>query len=385
MASNWDLIVLGIGGFGSAAAAHAARAGARVLGLEQHEICHSLGSSHGETRIIRKAYFEHPDYVPLLEHAYRNWADLEQASNRKLFERVGLFLAGEENSLVVKGTSDAARMHNLPLEHLSPAEARERFPDYAFRDSDAILFEADAGFLRVEECVRQHVELAKRHGAEIREQAVVQGWKPSGNGVEVRTASEVLYADRLIVTAGAWTSRLLINLGIPLEVKRKVAFWFDTPKDRYQFPDGKPTFFFDRPSGEFYGFPSIDGATVKLAEHTGGKTVDNPDAPNREESPEDLHNVLPFVRESLPHLTERRRHSVCFYTCTPDGHFIIDRHPEFPQVTIGAGFSGHGFKFTSGLGEALSDLALQGRTSQPIQFLSIAAGLNRLHRRPLNA
>lgn len=378
MTTNWDLIVLGIGGFGSAALAHAARAGLRVMGLEQHEIGHSLGSSHGETRIIRKAYFEHPDYVPLLEHAYRNWADLEMASGRKLFERVGLFLAGESESLVVRGTSEAARLHHLPLERLTAAAARNRFPDYGFRESDTVLFEADAGFLRVEECVRSHVELAKRHGAEVRERVPVLNWKPRGSGVEVLTESEVFRAERLIVTAGAWTTRLLANLGIPLVVKRKVAFWFGSPPERYQFSHGKPTFFFDRPEGEFYGFPSIDGSTVKLAEHTGGSVVENPDAPNRKEIPEDLRNLGPFVRESLPYLKDQSRYSICFYTCTPDGHFIVDRHPEYPQVTIGAGFSGHGFKFTAGIGEALSDLAVRGKTLQPIQFLSIPSGVERL-------
>lgn len=377
MTSNWDLIVLGIGGFGSAALAHAARSGARVLGLEQHQIGHSLGSSHGETRIIRKAYFEHPDYVPLLEQAYRNWADLESASGAKLFERVGLFLAGDADSLVVSGTSEAARLHQLPLDRLTATEARHRFPDFAFRDSDTVLFEKDAGFLRVEECVRKHVELAKQFGADVRENVSVQHWKPVGQGVEVQTDSETFHADRLIITAGAWTNRLLTSLGIPLVVKRKVAYWFETPPQRYQLSNGKSTFFFDRPSGEFYGFPSIDGHTVKLAEHTGGLTVQNPDTPNRDELPEDLQNVLPFVRESLPYLAAKDHHSVCFYTCTPGGHFIIDRHPEHPQVTIGAGFSGHGFKFTAGLGEALSDLALRGKTSQPIQFLSMAAGQER--------
>lgn len=377
MSSSWDVIVIGLGGFGSAALAHVARRGKRVLGLEQHQVGHHLGSSHGETRIIRKAYFEHPDYVPLLERAYANWAQLEADCETKLFERVGLFLAGEAESVVVKGTSEAARLHKLPLERFTADDASRRFPDFAFRDDDTVLFEADAGFLRVEDCVRRHVEVARRFGAEVREEIRIQSWQPVGTGIEVRTESEVFRADRLIVTAGAWSAQLLQQLGIPLVIKRKVAFWFASPSDRYRLSDRKPTFFFDRPSGEFYGFPSLDGSSVKLAEHTGGSVVSNPDQVNRLELPEDLRNVLPFVRESLPYLGDRVRHSVCLYTCTPDGHFIVDRHPEYPQIVFGAGFSGHGFKFTAGLGEALADLALDSSTRQPIEFLSLPSAVER--------
>lgn len=373
MQNTWDVIVLGAGGFGSSALFHLAQRGLRVLGLEQFSLVHDRGSSHGETRIIRKAYFEHADYVPLLERGYELWAELESLSGKKLFEKVGLFLAGHAGSEVVTGTWSAAQQHRLPVERMSPDESRRRFSGFQFADEDVVLFEQDAGFLRVEDCVRTHLEQAQKFGAEIRGGEPALSWRTTSQGVEVRTAKATYSANRLVMAAGSWTGPILRELNLPLRILRKVPFWYRTSADQYLLSDGSPCFFFERPTGQFYGFPSIDGSSVKLAEHTGGNEIVDPAQVCRDLLPEDLQNVGPFVKDSLPNLRDPLRHSVCLYTCSPDGHFIIDRHPEFPQVVFGAGFSGHGFKFTSVIGSILADLAIEGGTALPIDFL----GLNR--------
>ncbi len=387
-ANNFDVIVLGIGGFGSGTLYHLARRGARVLGIEQFGVAHDRGSSHGETRIIRKAYFEHPDYVPLLHRAYELWSDLEQETNRQLMHRVGLFIAGSPDCESVAGTLHAARLHNLPLESLDPAAARKRFPGYRFHEDFKIVFEPDAGYLEVENCVAAHVAAAISHGAQLRTNETVIGWQSDGKRITVRTATEEFSAASLVITAGPWAGEILgkclsTSEGSLLRVVRKPLFWF-AAGDTFDVSRGNSTFFFEtpdrfdtpggeeNPGGQFYGFPRIDGRTIKLAEHTGGETVADPLTVDRTPHAADLARVSAFLREFMPSIEPVPvRHSVCMYTKTPDSHFCIDRHPDWENVVFGAGFSGHGFKFTTVLGEALADLALAGRTDLPIGFLSV--------------
>lgn len=369
MATTWDCIVLGVGGMGSAAAAHLARRGVRVLGLEQHPLVHDWGSSHGETRIIRKAYFEHPDYVPLLQRAYENWRSLEAEQGRRLFEPTGLFLCGPESGEAVGGTLLAAKQHSLPLESLSPAEARRRFEGFRFPEESRIVFERDAGFLHVEACVRAHCDSAQQHGATLRSGETVCRWTSDGRTVRVFTDREIYEAASLIITAGPWASRLLREIRVPLVVLRKVLLWFESRPAAYRFT---PCFLYEEPEGEFYGFPSLDGTSIKVAEHTGGDTVDDPALVDRLLHPADVERVRTFVTSRLSGVSGTvLKHRVCLYTKTPDSHFLIDRHPEFRNVAVGAGFSGHGFKFASVIGEVLADLALNGETSLPVGFLGL--------------
>lgn len=379
MTHTCDTIVLGVGGFGSGVLFHLARRGVRVLGIERFGIAHDRGSSHGQTRIIRKAYFEHPDYVPLLRRAYELWRDLEQESGRKLLHPVGLFIAGEPECESVAGTLLAARLHSLPVEKLDARDARQRFPGYRFRDDFTVVFEPEAGYLEVESCVEAHIQAAVKHGAVLQTGEIVLGWESDGRRVTVVTDRGTYSAASLVITAGPWAGQMLngatalpdrINWGARLRVVRKPVFWF-AADEVYDVDRGNSTFFFETPAGQFYGFPRIDGSTIKLAEHTGGDTVTDPLSVDRELHPADLTRVNDFVREFLPALNPQPvRHSVCMYTKTPDSHFCIDRHPEWGNVVIGAGFSGHGFKFTTVLGEALADLALTGTTSLPVGFLS---------------
>jgi sarcosine oxidase len=372
MSQTFDCIVLGCGGFGSGALYHLARRGVRVLGIEQFGIAHDRGSSHGETRIIRQAYFEHPDYVPLLRRAYELWHELEVESGRQLFHRVGLLTTGPADGEAVPGTVRSSELHGLPLERLTPQEARRRFPTYRVPDELSVVFEPQAGFLEVERCVEAHIQAAVQHGAIVRTEETVQHWSCEGNTVRVRTDKGEYSAARMIVTAGAWAGRMLAELNLPLNVVRKVVFWFPAPLRHHAANAGNCTFFFEVNGGQFYGFPSIDGQTVKLAEHTGGETVADPARVDRDLHPTDLPRVADFVRSYLPELNPQpARHSVCMYTKTPDCHFIVDRHPHHPQIVLGAGFSGHGFKFTSSLGEVLAEFAMESRSTLPVEFLSL--------------
>ena len=382
MTNQFDCIVLGVGGFGSGALYHLARHGARVLGIERFGVAHDRGSSHGETRIIRKAYFEHPDYVPLLHRAYELWHELERDTGRQLMHRVGLFLAGSPECESVAGTLQAAAFHKLPLERLDSGEARNRFPGYRFHDDFSVVFEPDAGYLEVENCVATHVAAAQANGAELRTNETVVHWESDGRHVVVKTETGEYRATSLVITAGPWAAQLLGTWlsgsgGSLLRVVRKPVFWF-AANETYDVSRGNSTFFFETPSclgnpgGQFYGFPRIDGRTIKMAEHTGGESVADPLTLDRTRHAADLARVSEFLKEFMPAIEpEPVRHSVCMYTKTPDSHFCIDRHPEWENVVIGAGFSGHGFKFTTVLGEALADLALTGRTSLPVGFLSV--------------
>ncbi len=371
MTQTFDCIVLGVGGFGSGALYHLARRGVNVVGLEQFGVAHDRGSSSGETRIVRKAYFEHPDYVPLLLRAYELWTDLRAETSRELWDLCGLMLAGPAEGEAISGAHLATRLHHIPLEDVPLEQARTRFSAFRIPDDFSVVFEPEAGYLRVEQCVRSHIERAQALGAQLCTNEPVQAWETDGKTVKVRTEKEVYEAPRMVVTAGAWTSQILAELDIPLTVLRKLVYWFEVNKGEEKTAAGLPAFYFELPDGAFYGFPSIDGQTMKVAEHTGGFEAKNPSVLDRESRAADSRPVEQFVSAALPILKPKfQRHAACMYTISPDHHFIVDRHPAHENVIVGAGFSGHGFKFTSVLGEAFADLAIEGSTRLPIGFLS---------------
>lgn len=378
MTQNFDFVVVGAGGFGSSALFHLAQRGCRVLGIEQFGIAHSLGSSHGETRIIRQAYFEHVNYVPLLKRAYVLWDELQVRTRQSLFHRCGLMITGMPHSIAVNGTLAAARQYQLEVESLPVDEARRRFPCYQFRDDFGVAFEQNAGFLNVENCVAALLKCATDCGAELRIHEKVLEIVPTGNSVRITTNRDTYFAGKVVVTAGAWTSQLLAELSVPLRVLRKPMFWYEAAGDLFR-PENNPCFFFDLDEGQFYGFPQLDGRTIKVAEHTGGQTVIDPSTVDRELTPDDTRPVHRFLKNHLSVSSgQMEKHAVCLYTMSPDHHFIVDHSPMSPQIVLAAGFSGHGFKFTTVLGEALADLATQGQTPLPIGFL----GLNRFLQRP---
>ncbi|HZZ71777.1 MAG TPA: N-methyl-L-tryptophan oxidase [Pirellulales bacterium] len=371
MAAAYDVIVLGTGGVGSAACWQLAKRGARVLGLDRFPAGHDRGSSHGRTRIIRQAYFEHPDYVPLLLRAYQLWAELEAESGQSLLHEVGLLQVGPPEGLVVPNVLRSAALHHLSVDRLAAGELRRAFPQFAVEDGWQGAFEQRAGLLLVEDCVRAMLDQAARHGAALRTDQTIVRWTVAEKEVQVETTTDVFRAPRLVIAAGAWSAELLHGLQIPLTVRRQPQFWFPSHDPRYQASHGCPTFLFETPSGVYYGFPDLLGWGVKVACHSRGEAVADPLAVDRRMHSADVADAARFLECCLPGVERRpSEHAVCLYTMSPDENFLVDRHPAAAEVCFAAGLSGHGFKFTSVLGAALADLALEGQTALPIAFLS---------------
>lgn len=381
--ATYDAIVLGAGGVGSAAMWQLARRGLRVLGIDRFAPPHSEGSSHGQTRIIRQAYFEHADYVPLLLESYRVWEELEELSGQRLKIETGLLEVGPRDGIVVPGVLTAARQHGLAVEELAAAEIVSRWPAFRLPEEAAMqklagVFEPRAGYLKVEECVAACLAEAKRHGAELLPNVEVHDWH-AGEDILVRTAAGDFRANRLVITAGAWAGPLLHNLGVPLEVRRKPLMWYE-PRDASanaaaltSAANGFPCFLFELPHGIFYGFPAVDGRGLKAAEHSGGAAIADPRAVDRRLHATDHERVDEFLNAHIPSVrTPCREHAVCLYTMSPDEHFIVDRHPDDPRIVFAAGLSGHGFKFTPVLGQALADLASDILPNSAASFLSLA-------------
>lgn len=367
-----DVIVLGTGGVGSAAVFHAAQRGLDVLGLDRFPPGHDRGSSHGQTRMIRMSYFEHPDYVPLLRSAYRLWDELGILVGEQLFHRTGLLYFGDPNGVVMSGLKASAREHELTIDSLTEAECRKRFPAYTAPSRAEILLEPDAGYLLVEDCVKAHLTEAARSGAEHRYGETVLSWTVDHDSVVVRTDQQSYRAQRLIITAGSWTSGFLEELNVPLRILRKHLHWYTVEDDKFTETAGCPCFFYEAEGGMFYGFPDIDGGGLKVAEHSGGAEIADPLTDPREEEPKDTRRIQRFMQTHLPGVSmNRTRHEVCFYTMSPDENFIVDRHPDHPNVSFAAGLSGHGFKFASALGKTLVELVVDGETVDDVGFLGL--------------
>lgn len=368
-----DVIVLGLGGMGSAAAAHLAARGRRVLGLEQFTAPHDRGSSHGHTRVIRQAYFEHPAYVPLLLRAYELWHELERDTGRELLLLSGGLMMGAPDSEVVSGSLRSARQHGLPHEELDSHEIRRWFPQFRVSDGTVALFEPAAGLVFCERAVTAHLDAAGRRGAELHFEEPVLNWRPTpAGGVTVTTTKATYCAGQLVITPGPWAPTLLSDLGVPFVVERQVLFWFQPQNGAAAFrPEIFPIYIWQHPNGATpYGFPAVDGAEggVKIAFYR--KPVAEPCTPesvDRCVRDDDVADMRMAMRNLLPMLDGPLvKAATCLYTLTPDLNFVIGPHPAHPQVQVAAGFSGHGFKFCSVVGEMLADLATGGRARHDI-------------------
>ncbi len=359
-----NVIVLGLGVMGTAAAMHLSRRGARVLGVEQYSIGHELGSSHGETRLIRKAYFESPAYVPLLQRSYELWRELEKKTGQELLFETGLVMFAPGSRAKLDAARATAAMHGIDVEVLDERQATARFSGFD-ASGCAALYESTGGWLAVERCVAAHARVARELGADLHESERVLSWSATTDGVAVTTDRQTYLADHLVITAGPWAPDVLAGAQLPLAVHRVTQHWFAAQSSWRS----SPCFAFDLPEGFFYGFPSLDGATIKLALHAPGARCTPADV-SRELSAEDARKPEAFVERWLkgvePHAL---RGKTCMYTMTPDEHFIVDRHPAHANVHFGAGFSGHGFKFAPVIGECLAELAIDGQSRHPIHFL----------------
>lgn len=352
---TYDLIVVGLGSMGSSALYHAARRNLSVLGVEQFDsVPHEMGSHHGSTRIIRKAYFEDPSYVPLLLRAYDLWAQLERDTGNSLLTRCGGLMIGAPDSDAVSGAIRAAREHSLVYDVLSAQDVRKRYPAIVLKGGEQAVFEPDAGYLNSELSVLSFVQQAAAHGAEIRLGTKVGGWTSSVDGVRVQLGSEIVYADQLILTVGAWAPNYVPN--VPLDVERQVLTWLAPTVSNMC---DMPIYLVEEQDGtQFYGFPEIPGQGVKVALHHGGSSC-TADTVDRTVYADDVERVRAALKHRMPSVANGTllRSAACMYTNTPDQHFVVGPHPEHANVIIGCGYSGHGFKFSSVMGELLVDLA----------------------------
>ena len=377
--NHFDVIVLGVGSMGSAACYHLAKRGAKVVGVEQFDVPNRNGSHHGKSRMIRKAYNEHPDYVPLLERAYELWDELQAKAREPIFQRTGALYLCRSGDSVVKGSLRAAQEHNLPHRHLSASDIKTDFPTFQVEEDFEGFFETDGGYLRPEDAIVEHAWQASGQGAMILTNTPVLDWTANPDGVEVRTAEGTLHADQLILSAGAWTGGLLKELEIELTVTRQVQAWFEPKADPTLFsPDNFPCWFIEtNPPHGHYGFPILPGQKgLKIAEHRPGDVIPINQVGQSVADPteEELNDLQKTLATYIPGGAGRLLKScTCLYTNSPDQHFIIDKLPSSERVTLAAGFSGHGYKFSSVMGEVLADLATENKTRHPIEFL----GLNR--------
>jgi sarcosine oxidase len=369
---TYDLIVLGLGGMGSSTVAHAASRGRRVLGIEQFPRGHAFGSSTGRTRIIRKAYYEDPAYVPLVLRAYERWRDLEAETGAHIVDLVGLLTLGDPNGEVIQGTLRSARAYGLPLEILDEREVRRRFAGTRPREGEMALLERDAGIVVPERAIEAYLSMAEQHGAELRFGVAAQRYDAGNGGVTVTmNDGTVVTSARLALCAGAWTASFAREMRLALQVQRNVQLWFGPSTDAFTAARF-PAFFVERSEwpAPLYGFPD-QGLGVKAALHGYGELT-SAAALDREIHDADVDCVRGCLEAWMPGAAGTfREGKACMYALSPDRHFIIDRSPQSPRVVVAAGFSGHGFKFASVVGEIVADLAFEGGTRHPIQPFAI--------------
>lgn len=370
--TDYDAIVLGVGGMGSAALYHLARRGLRVLGIERYNIPHEMGSSHGLTRIIRLAYYEHPSYVPLLRRAYELWRQLENTVQERLLIITGSIDASPEGDEIIEGSKLSCAIHHLPHEILDSQELSKRFPAYRLPRGMSALYQPDGGFLLSERCIVAHVMAALEMGAEVHGQEEVLGWEATNDGVEMRTDRSHYRAAKLVLCAGAWQAKLVPDLVRLAVAERQVLAWFQPLRPELFRLQTFPVFNMAVEEGRYYGFPVYGIPGFKVGRYHHLSQVVDPDLMDRGAHWEDEEVLRSFTARYFPDAAGPTMSlKTCLFTNTPDAHFILDLHPELPQVAIAAGFSGHGFKFCSVVGEVMADLVQEGRSRHNLDLFTI--------------
>jgi sarcosine oxidase len=365
---TYDAIVIGVGGMGSATLFHLARAGCKVLGIEQFGIPHDRGSSHGSTRIIRMAYSEGSEYVDLVRSAYEYWRELEALSGESILHITGGLDIGPEGSWTIEGSRKSCLEHDLAFEELDASEVNRRFPGYRLPESLRAIHQPDGGYVLCELAVKTYAEAARAHGAEVRPNEPVVAWQRDGEGVRVETSAGVYSSARLVLTAGPWAGKLAPALLPVCKPERQVLLWTD-PLEAAPFDPARfPVFNMEAPEGRYYGFPNHRGEGFKIGRYHHLEQAADPDRVDRGCHPEDEAILRKGIAAYFPLANgPARRMTTCLFTNSPDEHFILDRYPGESNVTVAAGFSGHGFKFCSVIGKVMADLCLEGRTRWNIE------------------
>ncbi len=358
MSRDYNAIILGLGGMGSAALYHLARAGWKVLGLEQFGTGHDKGSSHGHSRIIREVYYNHPSYVPFVQRAMTLWQELQASSGLPLLHITGGLDISPAGGTFVQGALRACRAHGLDHEYLDAAAVNARFPAYNLPADYAAVYSPHAGILVPELCIQAHIKMAQADGADIAENTRVTAINSTDKGVTVTTAAgEQFHAQQLVITAGAWLGKILPVLDEYARPERQVVAWYE-PADKAAFSQERfPIFILctEDDSEEWYGFPSFGDDPPKFARFVKSGHAIDPDHLDRTCHPEDaaLINELTQTYFAVP-MDGPVRMNACMFTFTPDKHFILGRHPEDSNIYIAGGFSGHGYKFCSAVGEIIA-------------------------------
>jgi sarcosine oxidase len=369
--SYFDVAVCGLGITGSAALHALAARGVRVAGLDRFAPAHDRGSSHGETRIIRRGYFEHPSYVPLVDRAYAGWRDIEAAAGRQLLHVTGIVEVGPPDGLLMRGTLKAMKQHHVRHQELTAAEVMRRFPAFRLPADYVGAFQEDGGFLEAEPSLEALSSLARAHGADIRRGETITAIEPAAGGVRIITGGGTIEAKTAIVALGPWLKALLPDLPARLRVTRQVLAWF-SPLDPAPLVDALPVFLMESRHGIHYGFP-LRGSAIKVAKHHHADEAVDPETYDRTVSAADEALIRSALAAHLPAVNgPLTRAQTCLYTRTPDDDFIIDRLPGAPQIIIASPCSGHGFKFAPAIGDILADLALAGATAPDIARFSLS-------------
>ncbi len=378
MSATYDVIVIGVGTMGSSACYQLASRGYKVLGIEQFDIVNELSSHSGQSRIIRKAYFEHPDYIPLLEKAYGSWRDFEKITNSKLYYKTGLLYAGLPDSTIIRGVREASIKYNIEVKEITASRAQTQFPQFKIPVDYNVLLEPDAGFILPDVAIKLFAEQSIKKGAQLNSNEKVLNWTRNDTGVTVTTDKGSYTSEKLIITAGPWV-REIVPYDFELKVTRQVIGWVE-PVDKAIFVMDKcPCWVMtaEKAQGIYYGIPYLESdhfagpSGLKFGHHYPGETTD-PETINRNPNDMDRKTLQTIARKCF---SKEMKTSIdmktCIYTNSPDENFIIDFLPDYDKdVVIATGFSGHGFKFAPVVGEVLADLAIVGRTTHPIEFLS---------------
>jgi sarcosine oxidase len=380
MAATYDVIVVGVGGMGSAAVYELAKRGLKVLGLERFDIPHDQGSSHGVNRIIRLAYYEHPSYVPLLRRAYELWGEIENRSNEQLLCRTGSIDTGAEDGPVFKGSLESCRIHDIPHEVMTAAETNARFPGYRLPGGHYTLYQPDGGFLLSERCIVNYVLAAMELGADVRAREQCRGWEPTASGgVRAATDRGQYEAGSLVITAGAWASQLVPQIAGLAVPERQVLAWLQPFEPSLFTPDRFPVFNAMFDEGRYYGFPVFGIPGFKIGRYHHLEEQTDPDNVVRDVTREDEEILRLATARYFPQANGNVLSlKTCLFTNSPDEHFILDNLVDHPQVAVAAGFSGHGFKFASVVGEIMADLATKQETAHDIGMFR----LDRFNRGP---
>jgi len=366
-----DVLVFGVGGVGSAVLYNLAKRGVKVVGVEKFDIAHDKGSSHGETRIIRRQMFENSKYLSLVKQSYDLWSILQKEYGKKLLFQNGILIIGDKNSNILRKLKKGGR-HRLGYTVLSREEMKDLFPQFAIKENEIALYDSFGGYLKVEECIKAHISEAKKHGAKLFLNEEIEDWKEEKGFIRIKTNKREIKTKKLVITAGPWAKSELKKIGIKLKLLRKVVIWYKWPNMKKFSPEKFPVFIIIKNHARFYGFPAIGKDGIKIGEHSGGTPISNPATLNRKLNKNDQRNFIEIVNEKFPKSNRKlSKFSTCIYSLSPDGHFILDLHPKSSNVVIGAGFCGHGFKFSGVLGEILADLALEGKTKHDISIFRL--------------